>query len=154
MSICFSRCLIHFRPTQAGQVWPHCVKRSSLHSIFALQKIHIRSLLFPFPRKPALLGFARSHTCSGQLVPRNLVASQWLTLLLLMKKQCTYRNDKSTASKRSNFLRDSLKMISCESDLLRQIKNSFLLKLQPKLIAIQKSSRFWLLFLLCVVYLP
>ena len=65
-----------FRGRQAGQVWPHCVKRSSLHSIFALQKFHIRSLLFPFPRKPASLGFARSHTCSGQIVPGNLVASR------------------------------------------------------------------------------
>lgn len=76
-------------------MWPHCVKRSSLHSIFALQKFHIRSLLFPFPRKPASLGFARSHTCSEQFVPRNLVASR--ASPLLMKKQWTYHNDKSTA---------------------------------------------------------
>ena len=77
-----------FSGRQAGQVWPHCVKRSSLHSIFALQKFHIHSLLFPFPRKPAPLSFARSHTCSGQIVPRNLVASQGLTLLFLVSAIC------------------------------------------------------------------
>ena len=78
-------------------MWPHCVKRSSLHSIFALQKFHIRSLLFPFPRKPASLGFARSHTCSGQFVPRNLVASQGVYPAPYVKRQWTYHINKSTA---------------------------------------------------------
>ena len=57
------------------------------------------------------------------------------------------------ALKRSRSLWDGLKTVPDETDLLRQMGNSFLTKTQPKLVAIRKSNRFWLLFLFYVVYL-